>query len=216
MTEAPASGCPLLIMAKAPVAGAVKTRLVPSLGKEGAARLHQRLVERTLQTALKCGLKPIELCCAPSCEHPFFQSCARRFGVALAEQGKGDLGERMYRTLLRAIERHGAAVLIGTDCPSLTANHVQAAARALCLGHDAVFSPAEDGGYVLIGVRRVSRRLFDAIAWGTGTVMATTRERLQELRLRWTELPTRWDVDRPEDYERLQRGGWMSEDQAIQ
>jgi rSAM/selenodomain-associated transferase 1 len=209
-------GCPLLVMAKAPIAGAVKTRLIPILGDEGAARLHERLVEHTLQTALASGIMPVQLCCAPDCEHPFFRACAQRFGVDLAHQGTGDLGKRMYRTLLRAIQRHGAAVLVGTDCPSLTAGDFQAAAHALQLGNDAVFNPAEDGGYVLIGVRRLSERLFDAIAWGTGSVMATTRERLQALGWHWTELPTRWDVDWPEDYERLQREGLMSEDRATQ
>jgi len=111
----------------------------------------------------------------------------------------------MYRAFKRALQRHRYAVLIGTDCPALRPADLRAAGRALRAGADAVLAPAEDGGYPLIGLRRVSRRLFDGIPWGGPLVLAQTRRRLEALRWRWQELRTLWDVDRPEDVARLRR-----------
>lgn len=111
----------------------------------------------------------------------------------------------MHRAFDRALRTADAVVLIGTDCPVLQASDLHAAVRALQGGADAVLSPAEDGGYALIGLRRVSAHLFSEIDWGSTSVMESTRQRLRELGWRWRELRTVWDVDRPEDYERLQR-----------
>ena len=122
-----------------------------------------------------------------------------------ALQGPGDLGARMHRAFKRVLQEHEAAILIGSDCPALRPADLRAAARALRAGADAVLAPAEDGGYSLIGLRRVSRRLFDGIAWGGPQVMAQTRRRLRALGWRWRELRTLWDVDRPEDVARLRR-----------
>jgi len=111
----------------------------------------------------------------------------------------------MYRAFKRVLRRHPYAVLIGSDCPALRTADLRAAGRALRAGADAVLAPAEDGGYALIGLRRVSRRLFDGIAWGSPRVLAQTRRRLEGLRWRWRELRTLWDVDRPEDVVRLRK-----------
>jgi len=196
----------LIVFARAPVPGRVKTRLAPLLGEAGAARLHAQLVERTLRTAQAAGFSDVYLYCSPGTRGEFFKSMRKRFGVRLRSQGPGDLGDRMYR----ALSRNAPGVLIGSDCPALRPADLRAAARALQAGFDAVLSPAEDGGYPLIGLRRVSRRLFDGIAWGGPTVLAQTRERLRRLRWRWKELRTVWDVDRPEDVARLRRTGLLS------
>jgi len=179
----------------------VKTRLAPLLGEQGAARLHALMVEKTLGTALAAGFRGVDLYCAPGTESEFFRKMQRRFGVRLLAQGRGNLGERMYR----ALRRHSCAILIGSDCPALRPSDLRAAARALRGGADAVLAPAEDGGYVLIGLRRVSRRIFDGIPWGGPQVLAQTRRRLEALRWRFQELRTLWDVDRPEDVARLRR-----------
>ncbi len=128
-----------------------------------------------------------------------------RFGVRLRSQGPGNVGDRMHRALARALRRHPYAVLIGSDCPALRPSDLHAALRALQAGADAVLSPAEDGGYPLIGLRRVSRRLFDGLSWGSSRVLEQTRDRLERLGWRWQELRTLWDVDRPEDVLRLRR-----------
>lgn len=111
----------------------------------------------------------------------------------------------MHRAFERALEVHESAILIGSDCPALTPSDLRAAARALKNGASAVFSPAEDGGYALIGLRRNSRRLFSGIDWGGPNVFAQTRRRLKGLGWRWKKLRTLWDVDRPEDVARLRR-----------
>jgi rSAM/selenodomain-associated transferase 1 len=191
----------LIVFARAPEPGRVKTRLAPLLGEKGAARLHALMVEKTLSTALAAGFKRVDLYCAPGTEGKFFRKMQRRFGVRLLTQGRGNLGDRMFR----ALSRHSCAILIGSDCPGLRPSDLRAAARALRGGADAVLAPAEDGGYVLIGLRRVSRRLFDGIPWGGPQVLARTRRRLRALHWRCQELRTLWDVDRPEDVARLRR-----------
>jgi len=195
----------ILVFAKAPVQGEVKTRLIPALGAAGAAALHERLVDRALATAAAAAVGPVELCCAPDARHPALAPLARRHGAALGEQGPGDLGDRMHGAFSRALAGAPAAILIGSDCPALTPEHLRAAVAALAAGEDAVLAPAEDGGYVLIGLAHPERSLFERIAWGGPTVLAETRGRLAAAGLRWREIATLWDVDRPEDLDRLRR-----------
>lgn len=191
-----------IVFAKAPRAGEVKTRLIPLLGAEGAAALHRQLTHRTLVTATDAGLGPIELHAAPEVNDAFLQDCAKRFGIALATQRGSDLGARMRNAFDDGLARHGHVIIIGTDCPVLTAQHLHDADAALASGHDAVLIPAEDGGYALIGLARCDDRLFENIAWGGNEVLEATRERLRLLKWRWHELETLWDIDRREDYRR--------------
>jgi uncharacterized protein len=194
----------LAILAKAPTAGAVKTRLIPALGAEGAAALHARLIERTVETACAAGIGPVTLWVTPGPPHAYFTALASRFPIGLAVQPDGDLGVRM----LAACQAAAAPVIvIGTDCPALTPSHLHQAADVLREGNDVVVTPAEDGGYVLIGSRQPQPNLFADMTWGTDTVMAETRTRLARDRLRWRELPLLWDVDRPEDLARLRTLG---------
>lgn len=200
----------VLIFARAPVPGNVKTRLIPLLGAHGAAALHRRLTEHALAVAHESGIGSVELWCTPSIDDTFFQNSHERFKAALHRQCEGDLGMRMLDAFENALGRSRNVLLIGSDCPSMTAADLWTAVRALRDGRDAVFCPAQDGGYVLIGLKHAMPALFDAITWGTDIVMEETRQRLRNLGWRWHELPTHWDVDRPEDYERLVREGWMA------
>ena len=195
----------LAILAKAPTAGAVKTRLIPALGAEGAAALHARLIERTVETACAAVIGPVTLWVTPGPPHAYFTALASRFPIGLAVQPDGDLGARM----LAACQAAAAPVIVvGTDCPALTPPHLRQAADVLREGNDVVVTPAEDGGYVLIGSRQPQPILFADMTWGTDTVMAETRTRLARDRLRWRELPVSWDVDRPEDLARLRMSGF--------
>ena len=202
--------CRVIVFAKAPDPGAVKTRLIPLLGADGAAALHARLVQRALATACAAEIGRVELACAPDPGHLFFHDCGTRYGVRLFPQGDGDLGARMLRACERTLADTGGSVLIiGADCPALTPAHLIEARRALDEGHAAVLAPAEDGGYVLIGLSRCDARLFDGIAWGGSGVMDATRARLTMLGWKWRELDALWDVDRPADYQRLVASGLL-------
>lgn len=193
----------VIVFAKAPQPGSVKTRLIPVLGAEGAAALHARLVKRTIETARAASFGTVELHVTPRANDPFLLSCAGQYGIALKAQADGDLGARMLSSFAQALAANAHVLLVGSDCPALTARHLRQADRALRDGDDAVFVPCEDGGYALVGLRRADGRLFEGIAWGGDRVMAETRKRLVALGWRWRELETLWDVDRPEDYERL-------------
>ena len=192
----------VIVFAKAPRPGAVKTRLVPALGAAGAARLHERLVDRTLATVAAAGLGPFELCGDPAGD-PFLAACAAAHGARVTEQGPGDLGARMERAFARALAAAPAVLGVGCDCPALAPAHLRAARAALAAGHDAVLVPAEDGGYVLIGLARMDSSLFGGIRWGGADVLAQTRARLAALGWRSLELDALWDIDRPEDLARL-------------
>jgi rSAM/selenodomain-associated transferase 1 len=193
-------------MAKAPVAGQAKTRLIPLLGATGAARLQGWLLEHAVTTAAASGLGPVALWCAGQPDHADFLRCLGSGRVSLQVQPEGDIGVRMLAAAAAAKSSTGV-LIIGTDCPVLTPALLREAAAALN-GHDAVVFPAEDGGYVLIGMRRPAPELFAGIEWSTGRVMAQTRERLAGLGWSWAEPATLWDVDRPADYERLVRLAW--------
>lgn len=192
----------IAVFAKAPIAGLAKTRLIPALGPGGAARLQRRFTRQTLQTALAAGVGPVTLWCAPDARHRFFRALRRTTGVNCLAQTGGDLGERMHAAFQLHCPR-GPLILVGTDCPALGADRLLEAAQALRDGHDAVWAPAEDGGYVLIGLRSPQPGLFSRMPWGTPEVMRETRRRAHELGLRVAELQTLWDVDLPGDLVRL-------------
>lgn len=192
------------------MAGQVKTRLAALLGEQGAAQLHADLVRHALSTAMLAGVGRVELWCAPDQTHGFFGECASDVGVRLHRQRGEDLGARMAHAFEAAFAAGRQLILIGGDCPALAPADIERAAIALA-SHDAVVTPAEDGGYVLIGLARPVPGLFDGIAWSTASVMAATRERLHAAGARWHELSALWDVDRPEDYARLKREGLLQE-----
>jgi rSAM/selenodomain-associated transferase 1 len=192
------------VLAKAPLPGFAKTRLIPALGAEGAALLQARLVEHSVATACAARIGPVTLWGAPDESHPLFQAIGARHGVALARQGSGDLGERMLAAVAAAAM---PVLVIGTDCPALTADHLRMAADILRSGADAAIIPAEDGGYALIGLRAPAPALFSAMHWSVPSVMEETRRRLRDLGMTWQEPVTLWDLDLPEDIERLRQIG---------
>jgi uncharacterized protein len=201
---------PVIVMAKAPRAGLAKTRLIPALGAEGAARLAQRMLQHTLLQAQAAALGPVLLCAAPHARDPAFGLPADH-GLQLMDQGEGDLGDRMARAFTAVLPAQGRALMVGTDAPAITAAVLQAAAAALdtC---DAVFVPAQDGGYALIGLRGAPGAplppLFSGLPWSTPQLMAATRARLQAAQLQYAELPAVADIDEPADLAHLP-AGWL-------
>jgi rSAM/selenodomain-associated transferase 1 len=179
------------------------------MNAEAAATLHEKLVLHTLRVAVESKAGSVELWCTPLTEHPFFVQCAKRFNIERYLQAEADLGRRMAYAFDKALQKTPVALLMGTDCPSLTSDDLRESRKVLKQGTPVVIIPAEDGGYVLIGLRQYEPILFEGISWGTNSVLEETKERLRRLRWRWRELPERWDVDRPEDVERLRHSGLM-------
>ena len=196
----------ILVFAKAPLPGEVKTRLLPELTPRQAAGLHRSLVGDTLRRLSAARLASIELWCAPHPDLPFFRAQALRFGLELFQQSNGDLGERMAQAAREGLSRCRRLVLVGTDCPALDGAYVARALTTLAR-RDAVLGPAEDGGYVLLGLKRAAPELFAEIPWGTREVARLTRERMAALGWRWAELPCLWDLDRPPDLARYRALG---------
>lgn len=192
----------IAIFAKAPMPGYAKTRLIPALGAEGAAALQATMIRRAVETALAARPARITLWCTPDPSHALFAEMTRRHGVTLRRQFPGGLGARMLAAF-RAQPARRPLLLYGTDGPSLRPDHLLACARSLHRGDDATFLPTEDGGYLLVGLRRAAPTIFAGISWSTPSVMAQTRRRLAAAGLRWSEPATLWDVDTPDDLKRL-------------
>jgi hypothetical protein len=197
-----------VIFAKAPIPGQVKTRLCPPLLPDEAATLHGSFVLDTLdrtKTAVAALKWPVDryLACAPSATHVFFKILEERQGVKLIDQIGNDIGARMSHTF-EVLFAHGyrQVLLIGTDVPTLPLDSFKQALTVL-EHHDLVLGPALDGGYYLIGLRRMAPELFTNIPWSTDQVLRLTREKAETIGLK-TSLIQPWrDVDTLADLEAL-------------
>jgi len=193
----------LILFTKAPIAGKVKTRFVPALGEEGALRLYQKLLAHQIALIKEYTGAISEMYVTSDPTHPEFEN----FPGNIFVQSGDDLGERMHHALEHSFSTYTSTVLIGSDCPGIDYAYLDSAFTALEEGFDAVLGPAEDGGYVLIGLRsgvaERSAELFQNVSWGTNTVLAQTRSLLQSNHLLWKELPVMHDIDKPSDLELL-------------
>jgi rSAM/selenodomain-associated transferase 1 len=198
--------CRLLVFAKAPVPGQVKTRMQPHLSPQQSAQLHRQLVEYCLRNCASLPWSQLQLWVGS--EHPWWAELQRRYALDLFQQRGQDLGQRMAGAVAAAQIDGCGLILIGTDCPDISGDYLRAAAAAL-RQYDVVLGPAEDGGYVLIGFSMRHRERYQAVFadvdWSTDRVLAQTRQRLVQQQLRWLELPVLADIDRPEDLRLLQR-----------
>lgn len=190
----------IIIFAKAPVPGRVKTRLIPALGEAGAARLARRMLLATIDEALAAGVGPTELCGDPHPGDPAWDDLLRPGALQLSDQGPGDLGDRLARAAKRALWTGMPAILIGTDCPALDRHRLRTIAAEL-QKHDAVIHPARDGGYVALGLNRYDPSLFSGISWSTDAVAAETIERIGALGWSLAVGETLHDIDVPADLE---------------
>ena len=192
----------ILVFAREPVAGHVKTRLARSIGDQAAVQFHQEIVTKTVDMAANSGLAELELHVSGNMEHPFFRFLADQYSMRICLQEGNDLGEKMFYALKKALDHASYCILIGTDCPVMTADYLKQAFHILEKGMDAVIGPAEDGGYVLIGASRIDISWFNNIDWGSQHVLAQSRQRLTANNARYEELQQLWDVDHIDDLHR--------------
>ncbi len=192
----------IIIFAREPVQGKVKTRLIPALGTEGATELYKRLLDYALNNVIGADLSPVNLCITPESHGSYFTRVYGGSQFELSFQDGHDLGDRMYRALAEALTRYSKAILIGTDCPFLTKQDLELAIKALD-EYDMVFTPAVDGGYVLVAAKNLSIEAFVDIDWGTEKVMKQSRNALSRQGISWHELPEKNDIDVKEDLRSL-------------
>ena len=169
----------ILVFAKAPVPGKVKTRMQPDFSKNESATLQSKLINHTLKTALQFTHN-VELWCHPSSSDEHFVNVRKQYGVALHTQTGIDLGEKMRRAMTEAIMRYKYIFLIGTDCPSLTTESFKVVQQYLQKS-EVVIIPAEDGGYVLISCKDKAPDCFADIDWGTSKVLSQTLANLDKV-----------------------------------
>ena len=193
----------IIIFAREPLAGQVKTRLIPALGAEGACHLYKQLLEHTLTTCIESALADIQLCITPESHTAYFNNLSQEKYFQLAIQSGEDLGKRMFNAIVSALKYYKKVLLIGTDCPFINADDLQQAINVLD-NYEMVFSPAHDGGYVLVGGKTIKAEIFSDISWGSDRVMQQTRNCLKNSGLSWYELATQYDIDIAKDLPQIE------------
>ncbi|MBI5576635.1 MAG: TIGR04282 family arsenosugar biosynthesis glycosyltransferase [Deltaproteobacteria bacterium] len=195
----------LVLMCKAPVSGKVKTRLCPPLTPREAAGLYACLLEDTAAEAVSLRrLRKFLFHSPPEARGHFL--AAPFSGFILMDQKGYDLGERMTNAMDAAFSSGARRVaVIGADCPALSAGRIRSALRELEDGADAVFGPAEDGGFYLIGLCAPSPDLLRGIAWSTRTVLAAVISRCRNAGMAYALLPAELDIDTAESLDELRR-----------
>ena len=191
----------ILLFAREPVYGEVKTRLHSAIGEARAYELHCAMLRYQVDKVINSGLAPLELWVSGNPANPVLVDLSLQSPI-FRQQGS-DLGQRMKAAVVAARSRSDGVILLGTDCPSVDSDYLESALGLLSAGTQLIIGPAEDGGYVLLGVRECWPALFDDIAWGTSQVLSATLQKASRLGLDFKMLPKRWDVDRPEDLRRL-------------
>ena len=192
----------ILLFAKAPIAGNVNTRLIPDIGEEKATSLQYDLIHQRLSMLTSAGLCNVSLMCAPGTQHECFVECEQKYAIQLIAQSGCDLGERMFNGVEVALRHYKYCIVIGTDAPALNEVTIEHAIEALHTNTGVVFVPAEDGGYVLLGLQHSCDFLFEGIDWGSSEVMQQSRDQLKLNEISHRELATCWDIDSLEDYQR--------------
>ncbi len=182
------------IFAKPPLPGMVKTRLIPDIGADKAARVYRYCLEYTLAVVRQSGLD-YQLFISEVCDDPLFQD------EEYSLQKGDDLGARMFHAFQDLLERGSdGALIIGTDCLDITSMHLQEAAASLA-DHELLLLPALDGGYAMIGCSEINPALFDKLRWSTDQVYQQTLANAQQLNYRVKSLEAVRDIDRLQDLE---------------
>ncbi|HRA77971.1 MAG TPA: TIGR04282 family arsenosugar biosynthesis glycosyltransferase [Burkholderiaceae bacterium] len=199
----------VIVFARVPRSGEVKTRLARSIGEAAALAHYRTMLRDTLAVAREAQVQApgieVELCVLGDDPEGECARLAAMHGCALTAQVGASFGERIAAAVGRALSDGRMPVLVGSDVVSLAARDLHDAFEALRVS-DAVFGPTEDGGYALVGLSREVAGLFDDMPWGRDTLMAATRRRLQQAGIRWTQLRTLWDVDEEPELRRWLAG----------
>ena len=187
------------IFTKAPIKGQVKTRLVDCLSADQIINLYRKMLHEVITTALDSKICPVELRVALDANHDFFLPYIER-GVTIKAQSKGDLGQRLATAFEERLDEREFVIAIGGDCVSIDSKYLLGAAKILSGRQEVVIGPAEDGGYVLMGMKHFIPDVFQDIPWGGESVLSSSIQKLEQLHIPYELLDLAWDVDTPEDY----------------
>ncbi|MGM8871395.1 TIGR04282 family arsenosugar biosynthesis glycosyltransferase [Psychrobacter sp. 2Y5] len=201
----------IILFAKFPAKGKAKTRLQPVLGSEGAAMMARKLLLHSVEQALATGFA-VELNVSPAPSDPCWQTLDLPKSLLWSAQADGDLGMRMLSASQNALDNFEQVLLIGSDCPDLTAERIKDAAKQL-EQHDITLIPAFDGGYVLLGFKQVNAQLFSNMTWSVSDVAEVTEQRIKDLRWSLARMKPLPDIDEPKDLQYLPRG-WLDDYKA--
>lgn len=193
----------ILIFTKPPIPYQVKTRLLPALDAESAAHIAATLFTYTLATTLTMSHCDIRLYIADNILHPFFTPYHQYPHISYHLQRGQHLGDRLKQAVTETFLIYDRVLIIGTDCPIMTADYLSLARKSLRDQADIVLGPADDGGYVLLAMNSAYLSLFDNIPWSTNAVFSETIERVNALNHPYHQLPTLWDIDTPADLDKF-------------
>lgn len=191
----------IVIVAKAPQQGFAKTRLIPKLGKAGAANLAEKLLKHAVMQAVQAKVGPVELCVTSEGDFTWGELNLPP-SISWSCQGEGDLGARLEKICMRVINQGESVLLMGTDCPALNTRYIQRSAQALEY-YDASIVPVSDGGYALLALNKYDASLFSDIPWSTNRVTILTRKRLSQLSWSLSISGELNDIDEPADLQWL-------------
>lgn len=192
-----------IIFSKTPEVGKTKTRLIPALGEVGANNLHVKLLKHCLKTIKNVQNIDIQLHYTNSPNISTIRNLANDHRIKIKKQVGRDLGKRMYHASLEVLSIYSHCIIIGTDCPDMSPEYIESALQRLTFGYDIVLGPANDGGYVLIGLNRTCVELFTGIQWGSSAVLRQTKQKISGLNWSMTELDSKQDIDTENDLTHL-------------
>ena len=192
------------VFAKLPEPGRVKTRLVPALGERAAAELAWAFLHDTLETVKGCRRAEAVLLISPDAAPLPLLTALGNAPPRLLDQGSGDLGVRLERFFARALTQHPWAIALGTDSPGMPPSKLDEAIDALetCRA-EAVFGPALDGGYYLLGVKKLAPQMLAGVRWSTSTALVDSERALARAGVSSCRISAWFDVDEPADLVRL-------------
>ncbi len=197
----------IIQFAKWPTLGKVKTRLAKVVGDQSAFDIHIQLTLTVLNNLTSANVGSVELWfdqLLDNTEGQCLVDACKNKSVSIFTQQGNDLGERMHQALAQGLESVDKVIIVGSDCPTVDKDYLMKAVNALN-SNDLVLGPAEDGGYVLIGARKVLPMMLDGVVWGGGGVLKSTLSNSERLGLSCALLDTTFDVDEHDDYVRWQK-----------
>ncbi len=188
----------LILFARKPIIGEIKTRLQPDYSPEQVAEIAGFLIRATVELAVSAWPGDVSLYAWPDTDHLLFNELARDLHIRLAPQAKGDLGAKMLSALREGIKRSESAAILGCDVPHCGWDVIDQANDWLARGRN-VLGPTEDGGYYFIGLREARPELFESMPWGSNKVLEKTVARAEELNMEFDQLTKLRDIDTAND-----------------